>query len=86
MVTSCGLPFTTADRRLAACPHPHDVLIRALMHLLFLRTPRLRRSSTPTARVARALQLPPLSDHLRLLHGTTWIAETRHIPGPPGRS
>ncbi len=61
------------------------MLIRALLHLLFTGTPRLRRPSAPTARVARALQLPLAPDGLRRLHGTVWIAATRHIPAPRGR-
>ena len=57
-----------------------DVLLRALLHLLFARTPRVRRLSPPTARVARALQLPPPPDRLRRLRGTVWIASTPDIP------
>jgi len=56
------------------------VYIRALIHLLFTAAPQLRRPSSPTALVARALQLPLSTDRLRLLRGTVWIAETRHIP------
>lgn len=58
------------------------MLARALVHLLLTGTPPARRPSIPTARVARALQLPLAPDRLRLLHGTVWIAETRHIPAP----
>jgi hypothetical protein len=58
------------------------VLLHALLHLLVTSTPRVRRLGPPTARVARALQLPPPPDRLRLLHGTVWIAATRQIPGP----
>lgn len=60
-----------------------QMLLRALFHLLVLRTPRVRRPAPPTARVARALQLPDAPDRLRLLRGYVWIAATRHIPGPP---
>ena len=56
------------------------VSARALIHLLLTSTPAVRRPSPPTARVARALQLPLAPDRLRLLHGTVWIAATRHIP------
>jgi hypothetical protein len=58
------------------------VLFHALLHLLVTGTPRVRRPPPPTARVARALQLPLAPDRLRRLHGTVWIATTRHIPGP----
>ena len=57
------------------------MLLHALVHLLLTGMPRIRRTAPPTARVARALQLPPAPDRLRLLHDTVWIAETRHIPG-----
>jgi hypothetical protein len=60
------------------------MLFRALLQLLVMGTPRTRRPSAPTARVARALQLPLTGDRLRRLRGTVWIAATRHIPGPPG--
>jgi hypothetical protein len=59
------------------------VIFRVLIHLLVTGTPRVRRPPPPMARVARALQLPLAPDRLRLLHGTVWIAATRHIPGPP---
>jgi len=61
------------------------VLTRALLHLLLNGRPAVRRPSPPTARVARALQLPLAADRLRLLRGTVWIAATAHIPAPrPG--
>jgi hypothetical protein len=63
-----------------ASPRSRHVLSRALVHLLFTTTPRVRRPAPPTARVARALQLPLAPDRLRLLHGTVWIASTRQIP------
>jgi hypothetical protein len=61
------------------------MILRALIHLLLTRTPRLRRPAQPVARVARALQLSPAPDRLRLLRDTVWIAETCHIPGQRGR-
>lgn len=61
-------------------PHPPDVLLRVIVHLLVTGTPRPRRLAPPIARVARALQRPLAPDRLRLLRGTVWIASTPDIP------
>ena len=74
-----GLPAPRCPRPI---PAPSEVLARALVHLLLTGTPLVRRPSAPAARVARALQLPLAPDRLRRLHGTVWIASTRHIPAP----
>jgi len=70
----------TAFARTSCGRYLFHVYIRALIHLLFTAAPQLRRPPSPTALVARALELPLAPDRLRLLRGTVWIAETRHIP------
>jgi len=70
----------TAFARTSCSRYPFHVYIRALIHLLFTAAPQLRRPSPPAALVARALRMPLAPDRLRLLRGTVWIAETRHIP------